>query len=228
MKNEEGRIFTINSKARGLFTSFFIFIPNFAINTRLRRKFSAQKSAGKIWDYPTNLVKSLTRFDPAALRADFANAKSGFMTGRSSNPLTRVGEWRIGTSPQDGRGSRGVNLLEIMVVVIIILIIAVLTFPQLTKMVEQGKLKEAHVNLELIRTGEQLYWLDNNFYTGAISSLRIDDPNTDSGRAFDYSIVSPVSPAVDPNNFTARATRRSGPYSGDTRSMQRDGDITNP
>ncbi len=154
MKNEEGKIFAINSKARGLFTSFF-----------------------------------------------------NFMTGGPS---------------------RGVNLLEIMVVVIIILIIAVLTFPQLTKMVEQGKLKEAHVNLELIRTGEQLYWLDNNFYTGAISSLRIDDPNTDSGRAFDYSIVSPVSPAVDPNNFTARATRRSGPYSGDTRSMQRDGDITNP
>jgi Tfp pilus assembly protein PilE len=154
MKNEEGKIFAINSKARGLFTSSF-----------------------------------------------------NFMTGGSSE---------------------GVNLLEIMVVVIIMLIIAVLTFPQLTKMVEQGKLKEAHVNLELIRTGEQLYWLDNNFYTGAISSLRIDDPNTDSNRAFDYSVVSPSSPSVDPNNFTARATRRSGPYSGDTRSIQRDGDITNP
>jgi prepilin-type N-terminal cleavage/methylation domain-containing protein len=186
MKNEEEKIFAINSKVRGLFTSSF-----------------------------------------------------NFMTGRSSNPVTRMGEWRIGTLPQDGRGklrsqflhlwgSRGLNLLEIMVVVIIILIIAVLTFPQLTKMVEQGKLKEAHVNLELIRTGEQLYWLDNNFYTGAISSLRIDDPNTDSNRAFDYSVVSPSSPSVDPNNFTARATRRSGPYSGDTRSIQRDGDITNP
>ncbi len=126
------------------------------------------------------------------------------------------------------RHYEGVTLLEIIVVVVIILIIAILAFPQLTKMVEHGKTKEAYVNLELIRTGEKLYWLDNNFHTGDISTLRIEDPNTDPNRAFDYSISSPVSPAVDANNFTAAATRRSGPYSGNTYSIQKEGDITGP
>ncbi len=124
------------------------------------------------------------------------------------------------------RHSSGVNLLEIIVVVIIILIIAVLAFPQLTKLVEQGKAKEAWVNLELIRTGEKLYWLDNGYYTGNVNSLRIDNPNSEADRAYDYSITSPVSPGVSTSNFTARARRRSGSYSGRTYYIESQGDIT--
>ena len=51
-----------------------LFIPNFAIELILRRKYSAQKYVGKFRDYLAKQVKFLTKFNLATLRANFANA----------------------------------------------------------------------------------------------------------------------------------------------------------
>ncbi len=44
----------------------------------MRRRFNAQKSASKIWDYLDMRNEIPSGFHWSTLRADFANAKSGF------------------------------------------------------------------------------------------------------------------------------------------------------
>ena len=125
----------------------------------------------------------------------------------------------------------GFTLTELLIVVIIIGILATLALPMLVKTMEKAKLGEAASNLNLIRTGEKIYFLEYNQYWSDVSQLNIENPNTfkadgvtvPNNRYFDYDITSVT---ASPYNFTARATRRNGPYSGKSVYIDKYGTIT--
>jgi len=124
----------------------------------------------------------------------------------------------------------GFTLTELLIVVVIIGILATLALPMLVKTMEKAKLGEAASNLNLIRTGEKMYFLEYNQYWHVVSELNIEDPNTrdasgnpPANRYFNYDITSVT---ASPHNFTARATRRNGPYSGKSVYIDKYGTIT--
>lgn len=117
----------------------------------------------------------------------------------------------------------GFTLTEILIVVIIIGILATLALPTLVKTLEKAKLGEAASNLNLIRTGEKIYFLENSFFTNDIGSLNIEDPNS-GAKYFDYTI-----PSADSSDFTARADRKNtapSPYSTYYYDIDKNGTIT--
>jgi type IV pilus assembly protein PilE len=117
----------------------------------------------------------------------------------------------------------GFTLTEILIVVIITAVLAAFAVPVLTKSIEKSKTAEAVGALNIIRMAEKDYFLDNKAYTLDIASLNIDDNSVISSgtRYFDYSIET-----ADADGFTARATRRDGPYSGDYYTIDQTGVIT--
>ncbi|MCX5687434.1 MAG: type II secretion system protein [Candidatus Omnitrophica bacterium] len=89
----------------------------------------------------------------------------------------------------------GFTLTELLIVVVIVGILATLALPMLVKTMEKAKLGEAASNLNLIRTGEKIYFLEYNQYWPVVSQLNIEDPNTldalgnpPDNRYFDYDI----------------------------------------
>ena len=62
------------------------------------------------------------------------------------------------------KGKRSVTLTEVLVVIMIIAILAALTIPMYTKTVEKARDSEAITILKLIRTGEEIYKLENHYY----------------------------------------------------------------
>ena len=124
----------------------------------------------------------------------------------------------------------GFTLTELLVVVIIIAILAVLALPMLVKTLEKAKVGEATSNLNLIRTGQKIYFLEYITFTPVaaptsdFSDLNIEDPNDSSSRYFDYTIQS-----GDAADFTARAQRQGTaptPYSTYYYEISKDGTIT--
>jgi prepilin-type N-terminal cleavage/methylation domain-containing protein len=118
----------------------------------------------------------------------------------------------------------GFTLTEILIVVIIIGILATLALPMLVKTMEKAKLGEVVSNLNLIRTGEKIYFLEYATFTSDISSLNIEDPNTDA-KYFDYSVLS----GADADDFTARAQRKDSapsPYKTYYYDITKNGSIT--
>ena len=118
----------------------------------------------------------------------------------------------------------GFTLTELLIVIIIIGIVATLSLPMLVKTIEKAKLGEAATNLNLIRTGEKIYFLEYGIFAPNISDLNIEDPNSATNRYFDYTL--PSSGAAD---FTARAQRRSNapnPYSTYYYEITKSGTVT--
>ena len=101
------------------------------------------------------------------------------------------------------RCKTGFTLTELLIVVIIIGIVGTLSLPMLVKTIEKAKLGEAASNLNLIRTGEKIYFLEYATFTNDFTMLDIENPNTPTVRYFDYTI-----PAANAGDFTARAQRR--------------------
>ena len=114
----------------------------------------------------------------------------------------------------------GFTLTEILIVIVIIAVLATLALPMLVKTIEKAKIGEAASNLNLIRTGEKIYFLEYGIYWNDINDLNIEDPNTPVSRYFNYAIT-----AADGTDFTAQATRRDGDYQ-DPIVIQKDGRIT--
>lgn len=117
----------------------------------------------------------------------------------------------------------GFTLTEILVVVIIIGIVSTLALPMLVKTLEKAKLGEAASNLNLIRTGEKIYFLEYSTFSPTISDLNIEDPST-GAKYFDYSIVS-----ADSDGFSAKADRKDSapsPYKTYNYFIDKDGTIT--
>jgi type IV pilus assembly protein PilE len=114
----------------------------------------------------------------------------------------------------------GFTVTELFIGVIILAIFLAFTFPTFIRNLEKSKTGEAVTNLTLLRMAEKEYFLEHSAFTTDIGSLNIGDPNDMVDRYFDYTITS-----ADVTNFSARATRRGGPYEGDYYSIDKDGAI---
>ncbi|MDO8602956.1 MAG: prepilin-type N-terminal cleavage/methylation domain-containing protein [Candidatus Omnitrophota bacterium] len=121
------------------------------------------------------------------------------------------------------------TLTEILIVVIIIGILATLALPMLVKTLEKAKVGEAMSNLNLIRTGQKIYFLECNQFAPSIDNLNIENPNDASSRYFYYDLDATVPVGTD---FKAKATRggsgatgASEPYQDDEYYIQKDGTI---
>ena len=118
----------------------------------------------------------------------------------------------------------GFTLTELLITVIIIGILATLALPMLVKTLEKAKVGEAMSNLNLIRTGQKIYFLEYSAFSPTIDDLNIENPNTPTGRYFDYTI-----PAANASDFTARAQRRNtapSPYKTYYYEISKGGTIT--
>src|SRR3989338_10355843 len=123
----------------------------------------------------------------------------------------------------------GVTLTEVLIVVVILGILATLALPMFVKTIEKAKVGEAMSNLNLIRTGQKIYFLEQSNFSGNITSLNIEDPNSEGSRYFSYEITT----EYNSDDFTARATRggegaQSAPAPYDTYyyDISKDGRIT--
>ena len=127
------------------------------------------------------------------------------------------------------RGS-AFTLTELLIVVIIIGILATLALPMLVKALEKAKIGEAISNLNLIRTGQKIYFLEYGQFSPAIGDLNIEDPNNTSSRYFYYDLNNS---GLDPlSDFKAQAVRAGSgaisapePYRNDKYYIQKDGII---
>ncbi len=95
------------------------------------------------------------------------------------------------------------TLTELLIVVIIIGVLATLALPMLVKTIEKAKVGEAISNLNLVRTGQKIYFLETGEFSDNLTRLNVEDPNDASSRYFDYTVES-----ADGSDFTARAARR--------------------
>jgi len=102
----------------------------------------------------------------------------------------------------------GFTLTELLVVVVIIAILAVMALPMLVKTLEKAKVGEAASNLNLIRTGQKIYFLEWSQFSPSLGDLNIEDPNSQTSRYFEYT----ASTGTDDLrvNFRAMATRGGG------------------
>ncbi len=128
------------------------------------------------------------------------------------------------------RHRKSFTLTEILIAVVILALLAVLALPMFVKTIEKAKIGEAINNLNLIRAGQKIYFLEQGYFSGDISSLKIGNPNNLSSRYFYYEISS-----VSTADFTAQAERGGdgaqpavSPYDDDIYTIQKDGDISGP
>ena len=115
---------------------------------------------------------------------------------------------------------KGFSLLELFIAIIIVALLAALAIPLFIKNIEKSKTGEVIANLDLIRMAEKDYFIDNATFTATIGSLSIENPNNITNKYFNYTI-----PSANAADFTARATRNSGPYNGDYYEISKDGAI---
>jgi type IV pilus assembly protein PilE len=124
----------------------------------------------------------------------------------------------------------GFTLTELLITVIIIGILATLALPMLVKTLEKAKIGEAMSNLNLIRTGQKIYFLEYGTFSPNMNDLNIENPNDATSRYFYYDLDSSVDPTTD---FKARAIRAGDagaisapePYKDDKYYIQKDGTI---
>jgi len=115
-----------------------------------------------------------------------------------------------------------------MIVIVIIGVLAALAIPRFIKTAERVKGDEAVTKLRLIFTGEGMFRVDNNSYTGDLDDLTPDyivDPR--GGPYWTYGDPDTTDDPLDPGpDFTATATRSGGVYSGGTITIDEDENIT--
>ena len=115
---------------------------------------------------------------------------------------------------------KGFSLLELCIAVIVVALLAALAMPLFVKNMEKSKTGEVIANLNLIRMAEKDYFIEKAVFTTTIGSLSVEDPNNITNKYFSYTI-----PSANATDFTARATRNAGPYSGDYYEISKDGAI---
>ena len=108
------------------------------------------------------------------------------------------------------------SLNELIMVVLVVSVIAALSIPIFQKTAEKVRGDDAMAMLRLLRAAEKVYYFDwGQLYVNLtvatsgplVTEGYIQNPNGDSGRAFNYTVVSVVGP---PPTFVGTATRRSG------------------
>ena len=120
----------------------------------------------------------------------------------------------------------GFTLTELLIVVVIVGILATLALPMLVKTLEKAKVGEAISNLNLIRTGQKIYFLEYSEFSPNIPDLNIENPNNALSGYFDYTIEEPP----EEGDFAARADRKDdnapSPYNGYYYEIRKDGTVT--
>lgn len=128
---------------------------------------------------------------------------------------------------------RGLTLTEVVTVLIIVGILSTLALPMFVKTMETTRAQEVEAALKQIRTAEKIYRTQENFYyphytvhpaaETVIATINQDLRtflDTRPNRNWDYSLDSDAS-----DTFTATATRTSGGNSGETMTIDEDGDM---
>jgi type IV pilus assembly protein PilE len=101
---------------------------------------------------------------------------------------------------------RGVTLIELMIVVVIISILAAVSYPSYREFVARAKRTEAKAALLQIATNQERQYLQNNIFTGDLTTLGFaTDPFTTASGSYVITIS-----GADAANFTATATFQSG------------------
>jgi len=125
----------------------------------------------------------------------------------------------------------GFTLTELLVVIVIIALLATLALPMLVKTLEKAKVGEAASNLNLLRTGQKIYFLEYGQFTSSINDLNIENPNDATSRYFSYTASSSGDTLTE--NFAATATRGGTgaiaapePYQDDEYTISKEGTIS--
>ena len=125
---------------------------------------------------------------------------------------------------------KGMSLNELIMVVLVVSVIAALSIPTFQRTAEKVRGDDALAILRLLRAAEKVYYFDwGQRYVDLtvaapgplVTEGYLQNPNGDSGRAFNYTIVSVVSPPT----FVATAARISGCNSGETRTLNQTGTV---
>ena len=127
---------------------------------------------------------------------------------------------------------KGMSLNELIIVVLIVSVTVGLAIPIFQRTAEKVRGDDALATLRLLRAAEKVYYFDwNQRYVGLtpaapgllVTEGYLQNPNGDSGRAFDYVVV--PDNGASPRTFGATATRRSGCNNAETRTIDQAGVI---
>ena len=118
---------------------------------------------------------------------------------------------------------KGFSILELLIVVIVIAVLAALAWPKYNKAAEETHKREAKSNLNIIRSAEIIYKIDNKEYYPVASFI---DGNADADNARsvlnidihnneDWAYWVEASGSGDAAVATATASRQRGEHNGD-------------
>ena len=119
------------------------------------------------------------------------------------------------------------TLVELMLTVMVIAVLVSIAIPNYINTVERARAREARATLESMRAAEHSYAAERRQFisltTGgdtAWEAIGLENPNNNANRSWDYTL------SASGANFSGTASRRSGPYSGETISLDQDGSET--
>lgn len=72
---------------------------------------------------------------------------------------------------------KGFTLMELIIVIIILGVLATIGFSQYQKVVEKGRTSEAKTILGQLRTSQEAYFLEHNFYATSLDDLGVSAPS---------------------------------------------------
>jgi len=135
--------------------------------------------------------------------------------------MKRVKEWVVETF-------KGFTLIELLVVVIIIGVLAAIGIPQYTKTIEKARGAEARSGLGHIQEGEKLYYVENEHYYPAGTSVSTATELTDINNALDIGLTHKEWDFIidaSSSEFIAKAKRLNGKCAGRCIYIDSKGDI---